>query len=87
MYKKTKGIYEIQDHIALLKELEEWRVKNGISKETLAKKIGLRTPVTLFYWYKGRNKPYPRHLFRIIQILGKKLTIEEYNKWRKERIR
>lgn len=87
MYKKTIGIYEQQDVNKLLQELEEWRVKNKLSRTKLAKRIGLRSYVTTFYWYKGKSKPYPRHIWRIIQLLGKKLSIEEYKQWRKERIK
>jgi DNA-binding XRE family transcriptional regulator len=87
MYKKTTGIYERQDIPALLKELEEWRIKNNMSRSRLAKRLGLTTYVTTFYWYKGKNKPYPRHVWRIIQLLGKRLSIDEYKQWQKERIR
>lgn len=88
MYKTTrKGIYEQQDHKALLAELEEWRKISGLSKAKLAKRLGLRSSVTIYYWNKGMAKPYPRHLYRIIQILGKPITVEEYNEWRKERIK
>lgn len=87
MYKKTIGIYEKQDIKALLQELEEWRIKNNYSRAKLAKRLGLVSYVTTFYWYKGKNKPYPRHVWRIIQLLGKKLSVEEYKQWQKERIR
>lgn len=88
MYKtKSKGIYEKQDHVALLAELEEWRKKNGLSKAKLARRLGLCSSVTIYYWNKGISKPYPRHMYRIIQILGKPMTVSEYNEWRKERIK
>ena len=88
MYKKnTIGIYEKQNIEKLLQELEDFRVSNKLSKARLAKKIGLHSYVTTFYWYKGKSKPYPRHVWRIIQILRKPLTIEEYKQWRKERIK
>lgn len=87
MYKKTQGIYEKQDIQTLLKELEDWRIKNKLSKPKLAKRLGLLSYVGLYYWYKGKNKPYPRHVWRIIQLIGKKLSIEEYKQWQKERIR
>lgn len=87
MYKKTMGIYEQQDISTLLKELEEWRIKNKYSRIKLAKRIGLRSYVALYYWYVGKSKPYPRHVWRIIQILGKKISVEEYKQWRKERIK
>lgn len=87
MYKKTIGIYEKQDIQTLLKELEEYRVKNKLTRIKLAKRLGLVSYVGLYYWYKGKNKPYPRHVWRIIQLLGKRLTIEEYKQWQKERIK
>ena len=87
MYKKTIGIYEQQDVNKLLQELEEWRVKNKLSRVQLAKRLGLRTYVTTFYWYTGKSKPYPRHIWRILRVLGKKLSVEEYKQWKKERIK
>lgn len=87
MYKKKKGIYEQQDIPVLLRELEEWRIKNKYTRIKLAKRLGLVSYVGLYYWYKGKNKPYPRHVWRIIQLLGKRLSVEEYKQWQKERIR
>lgn len=87
MYKKTIGIYEQQDIEKLLNELEGWRLVQKLSRAKLAKRIGLRSYVALYYWYAGRSKPYPRHVWRIIQLLGKKLSVEEYKQWRKERIK
>ena len=87
MYKKTIGIYEQQDIESLLKELDDWRKKQKLSRAKLAKRIGLRSYVALYYWYVGKAKPYPRHVWRIIQLLGKRLSIEEYKQWKKERIK
>lgn len=87
MYKKTIGIYEQQDIEKLLNELEGWRLVQKLSRAKLAKRIGLRSYVALYYWYVGKSKPYPRHVWRIIQLLGKKLSVEEYKQWRKERIK
>jgi transcriptional regulator with XRE-family HTH domain len=87
MYKKTQGIYEKQDVKTILAELEDWRVNHNLTRAQLAKRIGLHSYITTYYWYKCSSKPYPRHLWRIIQLLGKKLTIEEYKQWKKERIK
>ena len=84
MYKKKPGIFEKQDVQSLLKELEAFRVANNIPKTKLARKLGMRSPVTIFYWYKGICKPYPRTLYRIIKLLGKQLTVEEFKDWQKE---
>ncbi len=85
--KRKTDIYYKQDINSLLEELERYRKSRNISQTALAHKIGLRSYQTLFYWYKGKSKPYPRNLWRIIQILGKKLTIEEYTEWQKEKIK
>lgn len=87
MYKKTIGIYEKQDIKSLLTELENWRRERKLTRAKLAKRIGLLSEVTMFYWYKGESKPYPRHVWKIIQLLGKKLSVEEYKQWQKERIK
>ena len=85
--KRQTDIYYKTDIEMLLSELEQYRVSHKLSQTALARKIGLRSYQTLFYWYKGKSKPYPRHLWRIIQILGKRLTIEEYTEWQKEKIK
>lgn len=85
--KRHHEIYCKTDIEKLLSELEQYRIERNLSQTALARKIGLRSYQTLFYWYKGKSKPYPRHLWRIIQILGKKLTVEEYTEWQKEKIK
>ena len=87
MQKKYLTIADEQDIKSLLNELEEWRKRQRLDKKQLAKRIGLRSYIALWYWYTGKHKPYPRYRWRIIQLLGKKLTIEEYKRWKKERIK
>lgn len=87
MRKKHLTIIDERDTAVLLKELDNWRKFHNISKAKLAKKIGLRSYIALYYWNTGKHKPYPRHRWRIIQLLGKKLSVEEYKQWQKERIK
>lgn len=82
--KNTTKISRQEDHTALLTELEEWRVQKGYTKAQLARELGLRSAVALFYWNKGTTRPYPRNLFRIKQLLGKPMTAEEFSEWNKE---
>lgn len=87
MRKKYLTISDEQDIMELLKELENWRKIQKISKAKLAKRLGLRSYIALYYWNTGKHKPYPRHRWKIIQLLGKKLSVEQYTQWQKERIR
>ena len=84
MKEKNIKISAQQDYQTLLSELEQWRVDKGYTKAKLARELGLRSAVALFYWNKGTTKPYPRNLFRIKQLLGKPMTAEEFNQWNKE---
>lgn len=84
---KRHDIYTKQDIDSLLKELEQFRKSSNLSQTALALRLGLRSYQTLFYWYKGKSKPYPRYLYRILQILGKRMTLEDFQAWQKERIR
>lgn len=80
MSKREQRLSKYQE---LIIELEEWRMFKGIQKKKLARMLGLRTPVTLFYWRKGITIPYPRTAFRIMQLLGKKMTVKEFKEWTK----
>ena len=84
MKEKNIKISAQQDYQTLLSELEQWRVDKGYTKAKLARELGLRSAVALFYWNKGTTKPYPRNLFRIKQLLGNPMTAEEFNQWNKE---
>lgn len=81
MRRKRPSIIDKQDIPTLLKELDNWRVVNNLSRAKLAKRLGLRSYVALYYWYKGTSKPYPRHVWRIVKLLGKKLSVEDYKAW------
>lgn len=81
MRRKRESVIDKQDIPALLEELESWRVAHNLSRAKLAKKLGLRSYVATYYWYKGTNKPYPRNLWRIIKLLGKQLSVEDYKAW------
>ena len=81
MRRKRYSIIDKLDIPSLLQELEEWRVAHNLSRAKLAKRLGLRSYVATYYWYKGTNKPYPRHIWRIVKLLGKKLSVEDYKDW------
>lgn len=82
--RKRESIVDKQDIPALLKELEKWRVEHKMSKAKLARTLGLRSYVALYYWNKGASKPYTRNVWRIIRLLGKKITVEDYQAWTSE---
>lgn len=84
MKEKNTRISEQQDYKSLLLELEQWRLEKHYTKARLARELGLRSAVALFYWNKGTTRPYPRNLFRIKQLLGKPMTAEEFSAWNKE---
>lgn len=81
MRRKRNSIIDKLDIPTLLQELEEWRVANKLSRAKLAKRLGLRSYVATYYWYKGTNKPYPRNLWRIVKLLGKPMSVEDYKAW------
>lgn len=82
--RKRESIVDRQDIPALLKELEKWRIEHKMSKAKLARTLGLRSYVALYYWLKGESTPYTRNVWRIIRLLGKKITVEDYKAWTSE---
>lgn len=84
MKEKNTKISAQVEHRSLLTELEEWRKEHKYTKAKLARELGLRSAVAIFYWNKGTTRPYPRNLFRIKQLLGKPMTAEEFSAWNKE---
>ena len=61
--------------------LEDWRIKNGLTRKEVAKRLRLRTDITIYYWLKGFSAPYPRTAFKIMQLIGKPMSISEFNTW------
>lgn len=61
--------------------LEEWRIERGLTRKEVARKLRLRTDITIYYWLKGFASPYPRTAFKIMQLIGKPMSISEFNTW------
>lgn len=69
------------DYKQLLQELEAFRIEKGLSKVDVARKLGLRSYVAVWYWYKGRTTPYARTMYKMVQLLGKPITRQQLNTW------
>ena len=67
--------------VELVKELEEYRKAHNITRRQMAKRLGLRTNLTIYHWLIGNHIPYPRVAYKIMQILGKKMTVAEFKRW------
>lgn len=64
----------------ILDKLEKFRLENKLTKQQLAKKLGLRSSVSMFYWEKRGAVPYPRTLRKIYRLLGTKMSLKETKK-------
>ena len=60
----------------LIKELEEYRLKNRISQEKLAKLLGVSF-VSVNRWLNGHAKPQKMQIYQIGQLLRKGNTPNE----------
>lgn len=60
----------------LIKELEEYRLKNRISQEKLAKVLGVSF-VSVNRWLNGHAKPQKMQIYQIEQFLRKENTPNE----------
>lgn len=60
----------------LIKELEEYRLKNRISQEKLAKLLGVSF-VSVNRWLNGHSKPQKMQMYQIEQLLRKGNTHNE----------
>lgn len=60
----------------LIKELEEYRLKNRISQEKLAKLLGVSF-VSVNRWLNGHAKPQKMQIYQIEQLLRKGNTPNE----------
>lgn len=67
--------------VELVKELEEYRKAHNITRKQMAKRLGLRTHLTIYHWLIGTHIPYPRVAYKIMQMLGKKMTVAEFQMW------
>lgn len=64
----------------LIKEIEQKRVEQNLSKSEMARKLKI-TRMQYWYWLAGKSKPYPRKQFYILQLLGKPMSAKEYQYW------
>lgn len=65
----------------LIKAIEQWRGKQNLTKKEMARKLKISWQ-QYWNWLKGYSKPYPRKRYLILQILGKPITIQEYQYWK-----
>ena len=74
--KKTKAEYDgLKEATAIVEKIIELRIKNNMSQEDLARKLGTKQPGIARLEKAGIN-PTVAYLARIAKVFNKKLTIE-----------